>query len=108
MTQIQNLHAVPIVVAAIAAWIFGAVYYGILGRKWIEAQGKTIEQCKAESAGKSTTVKVMPFVLSFIADDDGVGAVRHHVSYRHIYRARRGVLRLYVLARLCTDERSGQ
>lgn len=68
MAQLQNLHALAIVVAAVAAWIFGAVYYGVLGRQWIEAQGKTIEQCKAESAGKSTAAKAMPFVLSFVAE----------------------------------------
>jgi uncharacterized membrane protein len=68
VAQLQNLHALAIVVAAVAAWIFGAVYYGVLGRQWIEAQGKTIEQCKAESAGKSTAAKAMPFVLSFVAE----------------------------------------
>jgi uncharacterized membrane protein len=68
VAQLQNLHALAIVVATVAAWIFGAVYYGVLGRKWIEAQGKTIEQCKAENAGKSTAAKAMPFVLSFVAE----------------------------------------
>ncbi len=68
MAQLQNLHALPIILSAIAAWFFGAVYYGALGRKWIEAQGKTIEQCKADNAGKSTATKVTPFVLSFIAE----------------------------------------
>jgi uncharacterized membrane protein len=68
VAQLQNLHALAIVVAAVAAWIFGAVYYGVLGRKWIEAQGKTIEQCKAENAGKSTAAKAMPFVLSFVGE----------------------------------------
>jgi nitrate reductase gamma subunit len=68
MAQLQNLHALPIVFSAIAAWIFGAIYYGALGRKWIEAQGKTIEHCKAENASKSTAVKITPFVLSFIAE----------------------------------------
>jgi uncharacterized membrane protein len=68
VAQLQNLHALAIVVAAVAAWIFGAVYYGVLGRKWIEAQCKTIEQRKAENAGKSTAAKAMPFVLSFVAE----------------------------------------
>ena len=68
MAQLQNLHALPIVLSAIAAWFFGAVYYGMLGPKWMAAQGKTVEQCKAENAGKSTAVKVTPFVLSFIAE----------------------------------------
>jgi len=90
MTQIQNLHAVPIVVAAIAAWIFGAVYYGILGRRWIEAQGKTVEQCMAESAGKSTTVKVMPFVLSFIAELMMASALSGIMFHIGIYTVRAG------------------
>jgi len=68
MAQLQNLHALPIVLSAVAAWFFGAVYYGILGPKWMAAQGKTIEQCKAENAGKSTAAKITPFVLSFIAE----------------------------------------
>ncbi len=32
---------IPIMTAVITAWIFGAIYYGLLGRKWIKAQGKT-------------------------------------------------------------------
>jgi hypothetical protein len=65
------MHTVPILplfVAAIAAWLFGAVYYGVLGRKWLAAQGKTMEQCKAENAARSGTSKGLPFVLSFVAE----------------------------------------
>ena len=68
MAQLQNLHALPIVAAAIAAWIFGAIYYGILGKTWLAAQGKTMEQVKVENAGRSTAAKTAPFVLSFIAE----------------------------------------
>jgi hypothetical protein len=68
MAQLQNLHALPIILSAIAAWLFGAVYYGILCSRWMEAQGKTLEQGKAENAGKSTAAKVTPFVLSFVAE----------------------------------------
>jgi Protein of unknown function (DUF1761) len=57
-----------IFVAAVAAWIFGAIYYGVLGRKWVEAQGMTMEECKARNAGKPAAVKAVPFVLSFIAE----------------------------------------
>jgi hypothetical protein len=68
MAQLQNLHAVPILVSAVVAWIFGAIYYGILGRMWIAAQGKTVEQCKTENAGRSSAAKAAPFVLSFVAE----------------------------------------
>ena len=54
--------------AAAAAWLFGAAYYGVLGKAWIAAQGKTMAALKAENAGKSAVAKAMPFVLSFIAE----------------------------------------
>jgi hypothetical protein len=54
-----------IFIAAVAAWIFGAIYYSALGRPWLAAQGKTMEQCKAEQAGKSKLTFYLPFLLSF-------------------------------------------
>jgi hypothetical protein len=56
-----------ILVAAIAAWLFGAVYYTALGKRWMAAQGLTPEQCKAERVGKSAFALALPFVLSFVA-----------------------------------------
>lgn len=55
-----------ILIAAIVAWIFGAIYYTALGSFWLAAQGKTSEQAKAEFAGKSTLAKALPFALSFV------------------------------------------
>ena len=53
-------------VGAIAAWIFGAIYYTTLGKAWMAAKGKTAESCKAEFAAKSGLAKFLPFVLSFV------------------------------------------
>ena len=66
--MMQNLNWTSVLIAAAAAWIFGAIYYSILGKAWIAAQGKTIEMLKAENAGKSKAAKAAPFVLSFIAE----------------------------------------
>ena len=55
-------------VAAIAAWLFGGVYYSALGKVWMAAQGKTMEQCQAEMASKSGAAKAAPFILVFIAE----------------------------------------
>lgn len=55
-----------ILIAAIVAWIFGAIYYTALGSRWLIAQGKSAEQAKAEFAGKSLLAKALPFVLSFV------------------------------------------
>jgi hypothetical protein len=57
-----------ILLGAVGAWLFGAVYYTALGKVWMAAQGKTMEQCKAEQAGKSTSEKALPFVLVFAAE----------------------------------------
>lgn len=57
-----------IVLAAIVAFAFGALYYGLLGKAWIAAQGKTMDDFKAANAGNSAVAKAAPFVLSFIAE----------------------------------------
>ena len=64
----HDVNWLAIVVAAIAAWIFGGVYYSVLGKHWMAAQGKTREQCEAELAGKSALTKAAPFVLVFIGE----------------------------------------
>ena len=61
-----HVNFLSVVIAAVAAWIFGAIYYTTLGKAWIMAQGKTAESCKAEFATKSGLAKFAPFVLSFI------------------------------------------
>jgi hypothetical protein len=66
MMQPQNWMA--IIAAAIAAWIFGAVYYGLLGKVWVAAQGETMESLKAKNAGKSGAAKAAPFIISFVAE----------------------------------------
>lgn len=84
--------ALPIVTAAIAAWIFGAIYYGLLGRKWLEAQGKTMEQCQAENAGKSTAVKGSPFIVSFIAELAMASVLSGVMFHVNIYTVRAGAI----------------
>ena len=57
-----------IIIAAIVAWMFGAAYYMPLGKVWLAAQGRTMEEVQAANAGKSGAAKAFPFVLSFIAE----------------------------------------
>ena len=84
--------ALPIVTAAIAAWIFGAIYYGLLGRKWLEAQGKTMEQCQAKTPGKSTAVKFTPFIVSFIAELAMASVLSGVMFHVNIYTVRAGAI----------------
>ena len=63
-----NVNFIGIVVAAVAAWLFGAIYYGALGKTWVGALGTSMEAMKAQNAGKSGAAKAAPFVLSFVAE----------------------------------------
>src|ERR1041384_2376664 len=64
---VMSVNFVSILVATVAVWILGAIYYTVLRDPWLAAQGKTLEQCKAEQAGKSKAAMFVPLVLVFIA-----------------------------------------
>lgn len=57
-----------ILIAAIVAWIFGAIYYSLLGKVWMAAQGRTPEEMRAAFKSKSAAARVAPFALSFVAE----------------------------------------
>jgi|SRR5215475_1639779 len=66
--NLAHANIVSILVAAVAAWIFGGIYYTSLTKYWVAAQGKTVEQCKAEQAAKSGLGKGAPFVVVFVSE----------------------------------------
>jgi hypothetical protein len=57
-----------ILIAAVAAWLFGAVYYTTMSKPWLAAMGKTLEQCKAEQAAKSGLAKYAPLILALVGE----------------------------------------
>jgi len=54
-----DLNYLAIFVAALGAWFTGALWYGVLGKHWLAALGKTREELP---------MSVTPMVLSFIGD----------------------------------------
>ena len=64
----HDANFLSILIAAVAAWIFGGIYYTSLSQYWLAAQGKTLEQCKIEQEGKSGAAKATPFILVFVAE----------------------------------------
>ncbi|MDQ8729685.1 DUF1761 domain-containing protein [Bradyrhizobium sp. LHD-71] len=55
--------------AAVCAWLFGAMYYGTLGKAWVAAQGSTMEEFKAKQADNVGKISAqIPFVLALIAE----------------------------------------
>ena len=63
-----NANFLAIFVAAAAAWVFGAAYYGALGKQWVAALGTSMETLKAQNERKSGAAKATPFILSFVAE----------------------------------------
>src|ERR1051325_7968470 len=58
-----------ILMAAIAGWLAGAVYYMALGRQWVAAQGSTMEAFRARQAAlKGTPAAWLTFALAFLAN----------------------------------------
>jgi hypothetical protein len=64
-----SVNYLSIVLAAVAAWIFGAAYYSAFGKFWVEAQGRTMETFKQEQAAKSGSLAgLLPFAIAFVAE----------------------------------------
>jgi hypothetical protein len=64
-----GINYLAVVIAGVAGWLAGAVWYGVLAKPWVAAHGKTIEQHKAEQAALKGTVHAwLPFGLAFVAE----------------------------------------
>ena len=68
MMMAHTVNYLSVLIAAVAAWLFGGVYYTALGKYWMAAQGKTMEQCQAEQAAKSGAAKAAPFIIVFVGE----------------------------------------
>ncbi len=58
------LEPLNILAAGVAAWLAGALWYGLLGAKWVAALGTT----KAALARPKGLPSLLPFLLSLVAD----------------------------------------
>jgi hypothetical protein len=81
-----------IVLAAVAAWLFGGIYYSATSRFWLAAQGKTMEQCQAEQAAKSGVAKVAPFIVVFVAEIIIAWALYGVLVHMNAFTLRGGVI----------------
>jgi Protein of unknown function (DUF1761) len=60
-----GINYLAVLVAAVAAWVLGAVWYMALSQPWLAAQGKT----KADMQPPASKVAAVgPFVLVFVAE----------------------------------------
>ena len=61
-----------VVAAAAAAWIFGAVWYGVIGKQWMAASGLTEESIDRKNPA--------PYIVSFLCALLVAGMTRHVLS----------------------------
>lgn len=67
-----------ILVAAVAAWVFGAVWYMVLAKPWVKAAGIEVdENGKPVANGRSGFQMALPFMLSALAMILVAGFMRH-------------------------------
>jgi hypothetical protein len=64
-----GINYLAILIAAILGWLAGALWYGVLGKAWVEAQGRTMEEFKAQQAAMvGKLAGQLPFILALAAN----------------------------------------
>ena len=75
---------VSIIVAAVAAWVFGAVWYGLIGRQWMAASGLT-----EETVNRSNPA---PYIVSFVCTILVAGMTAHIMRSGGVHGAWNGIV----------------
>lgn len=69
MQQLASVNYLSVLVATVAAFMLGAIWYGTFSKAWIAAQGKTMESIKQEQAGKVGQMSAfLPFLIVFVSN----------------------------------------
>jgi hypothetical protein len=69
LPSFETLAALAILIAAVLGWLAGALWYGVLGKQWVEAQGRTMEEFKAQQAAMvGRLAGQLPFILALAAN----------------------------------------
>ena len=71
-----GINHLAVVVAAIASWIFGAVWYGALGKQWMAALGKTREELMP-GGRPNPAIFVVSFIAQLVMAEMLAGLVGH-------------------------------
>jgi hypothetical protein len=64
--EIMSLNYFAVVLAAVASFIFGALWYGVLSRPWISARGLSAEDLSKAKAAMGTIP--LPYIVAFVAE----------------------------------------
>lgn len=75
---------VAVLCAAIAAWIFGAIWYGVIGKPWMAAQGLTEDTINRAAPA--------PYIVSFLCTLLVAGMTRHIFATGGVHSGANGLL----------------
>ncbi len=64
MEAAMGVNILTVVIAAVASWIFGAIYYGTLAKPWMAAAGLTEDDVKGPNGKPSPR----PYIISIICE----------------------------------------
>ena len=67
MQAAMGASLLTILVATVGAWLFGALWYGLLSKPWMAASGITQEMLEADKA-KPALQRASPFIISFVLE----------------------------------------
>jgi len=75
---------ISVVAAAIAAWVFGAVWYSVIGKQWMAASGLTEETIDRKNPA--------PYFVSFLCTLLVAGMMRHILNMSGPHNGAGGLL----------------
>jgi len=73
-----------VILAGAAAWIFGAIWYGVIGKQWMAASGLTEESVNRKDPA--------PYIVSFVMAVVVAGMTRHILAGSGIDTIGKGVM----------------
>lgn len=78
---------ISVLAAAAASWVFGALYYMVLSKPWVQASG-----IKVDENGKPVDQSPLPFIISALCMVVVAGMMRHMFSMAQITELSKAVV----------------
>ncbi len=74
--NVAQINHLAVLAAAVASWLFGAAYYGVLGQQWMAALGKTKEELMP-GGRPNPAVLVISFIAQIVMAEMLAGSIAH-------------------------------
>ena len=62
-----GINYLAVLIAAVAAWLIGAAYYGALAQPWLAAHGKTMDEVRQHQAAQGSAAYI-PYAVALICE----------------------------------------